>query len=144
VPRRFGTNEKPDKVLLSMSYKVLVVDDSKLARMSIAKAFNALRPDWIKIEASGARQALDLAQTLEFDLAFLDFNMPDRDGLNLAADLKAASPRTLLVLISANHQKEVIERAEAVGATFLAKPLTEEALRKFLAVVEPKLEAGQR
>ena len=29
-----------------MSYKVLIVDDSKLARMSIAKLLGALHPDW--------------------------------------------------------------------------------------------------
>jgi FixJ family two-component response regulator len=44
-------------------------------------------------------------------------------------------------VISANHQKEVIDRARAVGADFLAKPLTEQTLRDFLASAEPKLKA---
>jgi len=71
----------------------------------------------------------------------LDFNMPDRDGLHLAADLKAVQPDIVLAIISANHQKEIIERAHAVGASFLAKPLTEQALCDFLINAEPKLKA---
>jgi hypothetical protein len=48
----------------------------------------------------------------------------------------------VLAVISANHQKEVVERAQAIGATFLAKPLTEPALRSFLSETEPKLKSG--
>ena len=125
-----------------MSYKILVVDDSKLARMAVAKMFSVVRPDWTRVEASGAEEAIGLAKASHFDVAFLDFNMPERDGLHLAADLKALAPGMVLAVISANHQKEVVQRAEAIGATFLAKPLTEPALRGFLAEAEAKLKAG--
>lgn len=124
-----------------MAYKILVVDDSKLARMAVAKAFNTVRPDWTRVEAGNAEEALTLAKASHFDVAFLDFNMPERDGLHLAADLKAVQPDMVLAVISANHQKEIVDRATAVGATFLAKPLTEQALRDFLASAEPKLKA---
>jgi YesN/AraC family two-component response regulator len=124
-----------------MTYKILVVDDSKLARMAVAKAFNTVRPDWTRVEAGNAEEAMTLAKAEQFDVAFLDFNMPERDGLHLAADLKALQPDMVLAVISANHQKEIVDRATAIGATFLPKPLTEQALRDFLAIAEPKLKA---
>jgi DNA-binding NarL/FixJ family response regulator len=127
----------------TMTYRILVVDDSKLARMAVAKAFSTVRPEWVRVEASNAEEALALAKASHFDLALLDFNMPDRDGLHLAADLKAADPDVVLAVISANHQKEVVDRAQAIGATFLAKPLTEQGLRDFLTEVEPKLKTGR-
>jgi CheY-like chemotaxis protein len=129
--------------LSTMTYRILVVDDSKLARMAVAKAFNAVRPDWIRVEAGNAAEALALAKASSFDLALLDFNMPERDGLHLAADLKAVTPGIQLAVISANHQKEVVDRAHALGASFLAKPLTEKALGDFLTTAEPKLKANQ-
>ena len=43
-----------------MTQKVLIVDDSKLARMAVIKALNSLRPDWTRIEASNADEALAL------------------------------------------------------------------------------------
>src|SRR5689334_18390049 len=119
-----------------MPYKILVVDDSKLARMAVARLLSALRPDWTRIEAGSASEAVALAHNSAFDLALLDFNMPERDGLHLAADLSALKPGLPLAVISANHQKEVIDRATAIGAEFIGKPLTEDALRRFLQGAE--------
>ena len=126
-----------------MSYRILVVDDSKLARMAIAKALNALRPDWERVEASRADEALALAKQSHFDIALLDFNMPERDGLHLAGDLRAQSPEMVLAVVSANLQREVVERANAVRAKFLPKPVTETAMREFLAQAETQLKANQ-
>ena len=143
MPRRLGIFTKAECGFGTMMYRILVVDDSKLARMAVAKAFNAVQPDWTRVEASSAEEALSLAKASHFDIAFLDFNMPDRDGLHLAADLRAASPGTVLAVLSANHQKEVVERSEAAGATFLSKPLTEAALGDFLVIAGNKLKAGK-
>ena len=126
-----------------MSYRVLVVDDSKLARMAVAKALNALHPDWSRVEAANADEALTLAGKGSFDLAVLDFNMPGRDGLQLATELLALKPGMPLAVISANHQVEVVTRAREVGAVFLQKPLTEKALAEFLADAVKRLEPAR-
>lgn len=115
-----------------MTYKVLIVDDSKLARMAVAKALSALRPDWTRVEAGNADEALALALGGSFDMALLDFNMPGRDGLALAGELKALNPNLPLAVISANIQEEIVSQAQALGAEFLPKPLTENSLRGFL------------
>jgi DNA-binding NarL/FixJ family response regulator len=116
-----------------MSYKILIVDDSKLARMAVAKALNALHPDWIRIEATNADEALSVAQESSAHMALLDFNMPGRDGLVLAAELLALDPAMPVAIISANHQEEIVSQARDIGASFLPKPLTERALGEFLA-----------
>jgi CheY-like chemotaxis protein len=116
-----------------MYHKVLVVDDSKLARMVIAKALRMLHPDWTRIEAANAEEALALAKQSPPDMALLDFNMPGRDGLQLATELRALYPAMPMAVISANHQDEIVCRAREVGAAFLSKPVTELALGDFLA-----------
>lgn len=115
-----------------MPYTLLIVDDSKLARMSAAKALNTLYPDWARVEASNADEALALAMETAFDIALLDFNMPGRDGLQLAAELLVAKPNTPLAVVSANHQDEIVAQAKSIGAVFLPKPLTASALDAFL------------
>jgi DNA-binding NarL/FixJ family response regulator len=115
-----------------VTHKVLIVDDSKLARMAVVKALNALRPDWPRIEANNAEEALAQIHEERPDIVLLDFNMPGKDGLAFAAELSQHSPRIAIAVISANRQAEVINRTEAVGATFLPKPLTEKALGDFL------------
>jgi CheY-like chemotaxis protein len=112
--------------------KVLIVDDSKLARMAVVKALGALHPDWPRLEAGNADEALDRINQELPDIVLLDFNMPGKDGLAFAAELHQRDPRISVAVISANRQVEVIDRARAAGATFLAKPLTEQALGDFL------------
>jgi len=102
-----------------MTYKVLIVDDSKLARMSVAKALNTLQPSWTRVEAANADEAAS--------------------GLELAAELHAAYPGMPLALISANSQDEIVARARAVGAAFLPKPLTQQALAEFLSGAQLRL-----
>jgi DNA-binding NarL/FixJ family response regulator len=115
-----------------MPYTLLIVDDSKLARMSAAKALNALYPDWSRVEASNADEALAMTRETAFDIALLDFNMPGRDGLLLAGDLLAIRPDLPLAVVSANHQDEIVAQARSIGAVFLPKPLTSQALDTFL------------
>jgi YesN/AraC family two-component response regulator len=98
----------------------------------VVKALNALRPGWSRVEASNADEALALVKKAPPDVALLDFNMPGKDGLELAAEVKQLAPQMRIAVISANHQVEVIERARAAGATFLPKPLTEKSLGDFL------------
>jgi CheY-like chemotaxis protein len=121
-----------------MAFKVLIVDDSKLARMAVAKTLGGLRPDWIRVEATNADEALALVHQSAFDMALLDFNMPGRDGLTLAAELRELSPRMPVAVISANLQTEVVARAAEVGAQFLPKPLTRDAMSAFIADAEQR------
>ena len=126
-----------------MSYKILIVDDSKLARMAVNKALNALYPDWIRLEASNAEEAVAAVKEKAPDIAVLDFNMPGRDGLDLARELRQSNPHMPVAVISANHQQEILDRARAAGATFLAKPLTEEALAEFLKAALQELKKAR-
>lgn len=126
-----------------MTYKLLIVDDSKLARMAAAKALSGLYPDWSRVEAANADEAVTLAETANFDIALLDFNMPGRDGLQLAEQLKAAHPSMPIAVISANHQDEIVARAKSIGAAFLQKPLTQQALGEFLQGAVKQLQAGR-
>jgi CheY-like chemotaxis protein len=127
-----------------MSYRILIVDDSKLARMSVAKALKTLHPEWIRVEAANADEAIQAVKEAGADIALVDFNMPGRDGLELAADFRKSNPDMPMAIVSANYQEEIRARAKAVGAVFLQKPLTEDALADFLSDAVQRLEAVSR
>lgn len=115
-----------------MAITILIVDDSKLARIVAGKAVHSLQPDWQRIEASNADEALAVIGSQDVDVALLDYNMPGRDGLALAAELRTLRPTMPIALITANTQDEVIARARSLSASFVAKPVTQEALQGFL------------
>ena len=128
-----------DRKREAMGYRVLVVDDSKLARMAVAKALNALhrtgrgsrRPmptrrwRWRRRTRSTSRSSTSTCRAAT--------------ACELAAELLALKPGMPLAVISANHQVEVVTRAREVGAAFLQKPLTEKALAEFLANATKRL-----
>lgn len=116
-----------------MPVTVLIVDDSKLARIVAGKALTELQPEWQRVEASSAAQALAVVAEQTIDLAVIDFNMSEKDGLTLAAELSALYPTMPLAIITANVQDEVIARAREVGAAFVPKPVTAEGLKGFVS-----------
>jgi len=116
-----------------MSTTVLIVDDSKLARIVAAKALSALQPEWQRVEAGSAAEAHDIVAKHQVDVALIDFNMADKDGLELATELRRVHPDLPIAIITANIQDEIIARARAINATFVPKPITKEGLEGFVS-----------
>ena len=127
-----------------MPVNVLVVDDSKLARINAGKALTRLQPEWKRIEASSAAEALAIVAREQIDLALIDYNMEEKDGLALAADLREANPTMPIAIITANIQDEIIARARELNASFVAKPLTEEGLQGFVSGAALRLRSAGR
>jgi len=126
-----------------MAISVLVVDDSKLARIVVGKAIGALQPDWERLEAGTAADALQLLEGRPVDVVILDYNMPGRNGLELAEELRARFPTMPIALATANVQDEIIARARAAQVTFVPKPVTNEGLESFLSAAAVQLRSGR-
>jgi CheY-like chemotaxis protein len=116
-----------------MPHKILVVDDSKLARMVIASALRRIRPEWTLVETANADEALATVSGGAVDIALIDFNMPGIDGLELVARIRKTHPAMPVAVVSANIQDEIIGRARELNAGFIPKPLTDDALAAFLS-----------
>ena len=114
-------------------HKVLIVDDSKLARMVIVSACRRVRPDWGLSEASNADDALQTIASGSVEIALVDFNMPDTDGLEIVSRIRAIQPNMPVAVVSANIQDEIIARTRELKAAFIAKPITDEALGAFFS-----------
>ena len=127
-----------------MGTTVLIVDDSKLARIVVGKTVAALQPDWTRIEASNADEALAIFDAQTVDVALLDFNMPGRNGLELAEILRDRFPDMPIALATANVQDEIIARARAANATFISKPVNEDGLRGFLSGAALQLRSARK
>ena len=73
------------------------------------------------MEAGSADDALKAAQKETPDVALVDFNMPGKDGLALAADLRALQADMPIGIISANHQQSRHRPRPSVGRRVLAE-----------------------
>lgn len=121
-----------------MEQAFLVVDDSRLARMVVRKGLLELHPGSTILEAASGTEADRIvaersAADLPIAAVLIDFNMPDEDGLELLARLRAGHPELPLAIVSANAQTDIINRARALDAGFVEKPVSRDALARFLA-----------
>ena len=126
-----------------MPITVLIVDDSKLARIVAGKALAELQPEWQKVEAGSADQAHEVVGAQAVDVVLIDFNMNEKDGLELAAELRALRPEMPLAIITANIQDEIIARAREIGAAFVPKPVTADGLEGFLSGAALRLRSAR-
>jgi CheY-like chemotaxis protein len=67
------------------------------------------------------------------DLAIVDFNMPGRNGLDLAGVIRESFPGMPIAQATANVQGEIVAQARALNITCVAKPVTEDGLRGVLS-----------
>jgi CheY-like chemotaxis protein len=102
--------------------RVLVIDDSSTMRSIVRKILAATRFPLEVSEADEGLAALKLVRESEFDLAFLDYNMPDFSGLETLAEFKREKRRMSVVLMTSTRDDKLAERARALGAVFLKKP----------------------
>lgn len=118
------------------SKKLLIVDDSKVSRMIIRARVQAIYPDWEILEASNGIEGIAACKEHLPDFCTMDINMPGMLGTEAAEIILKEIPHIRVVIFSANIQESFQDRATAMGAIFVAKPITEksiaEALRYFL------------
>lgn len=109
--------------------RFLIVDDSAFARMMIAAVVREVSPGLEILEADCAEKAQEiLASDSTIQWATLDHNMPGKNGLELAAELRSSHPDLKLSLITANVQSSTKSEAERLGLTFFDKPIDAERL----------------
>ncbi|MCT8334380.1 response regulator [Leptospira sp. 85282-16] len=110
--------------------KALIVDDSTVTRLMIRKIILDKYPEWDILEASSADDAKTLlSDHQDIDFFTLDQNMPGNlSGLDLAEDLKKNYKNTKVVLITANIQDAIKNRAKTIGIDFVEKPVTAEKI----------------
>ena len=111
---------------------VLIVDDSRVARISLKRMVVDILPSAVILEAGNTDEALELLATSTASLALIDFNMPGRDGLQLAEQLRVERPAMRLCIVTANVQDSLAERARANGIAFVPKPPDRAVLASFL------------
>src|SRR5262245_38092839 len=105
-----------------MNAKVLVVDDSGLARRSTRRILEGAGYD--VIEAEDGLSALERFAVDKPDLVLLDLVMQGMYGLDVLAKLRQMDPLARVIIVSADVQTSSREMVQAAGAAgFLNKPV---------------------
>ncbi len=123
IPRRAINEGSPSATAGS----VLIIDDEAAIRESLE---TLLELEGYSVEsAETADQGLSRIGQRPFDLVLLDLALPDRNGLDLLAELHAHDPQLSVIMITAYGTVENAVKAMQAGATnFVQKPWDNEKL----------------
>ncbi|OGQ94541.1 MAG: histidine kinase [Deltaproteobacteria bacterium RIFOXYD12_FULL_57_12] len=111
-----------------MVRKVLIVDDSPVARM-IAKKCIGMLGECTMFEAGDGQAGFEKFKEVSPDITFMDLTMPVMDGIEALVEIKKVAPAAVVVVATADIQQQTISRAMEAGAyTVLKKPLSPQAV----------------
>ncbi len=105
-----------------LTTRVLVIDDSATMRSIVRKTLAATRFPLEVDEASDGAAALCRVRDDDFDVIFIDQNMPDVSGLETLAKIRQVKPDVTAVVLRSMSNDELAAGARALGAGFLKKP----------------------
>ncbi|WP_286262396.1 response regulator [Thalassotalea atypica] len=114
--------------------RVLLVDDSKLARNHIRRVLNNLGLNKVT-EAEDGQQAIDLLQDNMFDLVVTDYNMPEVDGRELTRYIREKSQQSHLpiLMVTSERNDTHLANIEQDGVNALCdKPFEPKFVKKLL------------
>ena len=109
--------------------KVLIVDDEKLIVEDLVHEVQEIYPNAVIDGTTGALSALEYAARAEYDVALLDIDMPDMDGLTLARRLISSAPAINIIFIT-GYKEYAIKALEMYCSAFLIKPVGSRKLQK--------------
>ncbi len=118
---------------ISSPTKVLIVDDSSAVRQIVQKILHGSVFNCEITEAGDGESALALCRSGNFDVVFLDCNMPGLSGIATMKRLSVIQSSLKVVMISAEHSATIESDARASGAcAFLQKPFSTQDVDRVL------------
>lgn len=113
--------------------KYLLVDDEPLALRDMERTVRDVLPEEEEIfSTDNYEEALECAKQNEISVAFLDIDMPEMTGLELARHLKDIQPELNVVFVTA-YSEYMGEAWEMYASGYLLKPVQKKAIEKALA-----------
>ena len=95
--------------------RVVLVDDHRVLLEGLRSLLDT-EPDISVLGVAGtAADALEAAETLKPDVMIVDLGLPDRNGLELIADIRQRGLEIRLIVLSMHSHQEVVHKALAAG-----------------------------
>ncbi len=99
-----------------MNYSVLIIDDHPLFSRGLSQLIETQKIYKVTGIAKDHDEAINMLNELSPDLAIVDLNLGQEDGLELIKDILALKPQTKVLVLSMHDERYYAERALKAGA----------------------------
>lgn len=108
-----------------MIKNILIVDDSPMIHNLLKKTLES-NGYVVCGDAKNGKEGVELFQSLNPDLVFMDITMPIMDGLEAARTIKGIKKDARIIMLTAMGDEEIITEADSIGVDiFLKKPFND-------------------
>lgn len=121
-----------------MTLRVIVADDERPARQFLVTMLRSFEDVEIVGEAQSGKETMRLIERTQPDLAFLDLQMPEMDGLSIVRSLRHG--RIPLVAFVTAFDEHAVSAFEIEALDYLLKPVDRDRLRKTINRAHERLE----
>lgn len=102
--------------------KVLIVDDDMVDRMLVQRSIKNAGMDVTFAEAETCAEALQVLERQNFDCIFVDYQLPDRDGLSLVQSIRHLNIKAPIVALTGQGDEQIaVELMKAGAIDYLSK-----------------------
>lgn len=116
--------------------RAILIDDEQLALTSLERKIHKFQGVQCIASYTDPNQALVDLSSLDADVAFVDIEMYDISGIELAEKLLAVQPKLHIVFVTA-HAEYAVEAFELNSIDYLLKPVTSKRLEKTMSRLLP-------
>lgn len=109
----------------------IVTDDEETVRVDRENALKRFPEIDTVYSFETAKQTLEWAENNAFDVAFLDVNIGDMDGIHLASELRSLNHKCYIIVCT-SHPEFIFDAYRVHANGYLVKPITDEDLRREL------------
>lgn len=120
---------KYNKHKRKIAMKLLLVDDEELALDLLKEAVATAVPNADITAVDDVQLALDAVNNTDFDVAFLDVEMPGMTGIELAGKIREKSPHTNIVFVTA-YSDYAVQAARTYFSGYFVKPVTSDMIKE--------------
>jgi CheY-like chemotaxis protein len=129
-------SRKRADVPTSGGIRILLVDDHAMVRQGLRAILEGYADMLVVGEAANGLEAVAMASDLRPDVIIMDVNMPRLDGIAATNRIKAAQPAVIVIGLSVNDSRQVMEAMKGAGAdAFLSKEAAAEQLHDAIAAL---------
>jgi two-component system chemotaxis response regulator CheY len=126
-----------------MTIHALVIDDSGIMRKMVTRALTQTGlADFEFSEAEDGVDGLEKFNPKTTDIVFVDWNMPNMNGIDLVRELRSLNSKRYLPIVMVTTEKVVGKVEEALDEgvdCFISKPFTPEAFEERLGPLIQKI-----
>ena len=129
-----------------MKYSVMIIDDHPLFSRGLAQLIETQSSYKVNGMAKDRKEALGMLEKVKPNLAIVDLNLGQEDGLELIKDISVINPSTKVLVLSMHDERFYAERALKAGARgYIMKQEAEsQVINAIQTVMEGKIYLSER